>query len=420
LLAEANAKSDQHVPERIEHKGADARIRAEHAAAARAAPVVLLCAISFLGTFSIGAFPVLLPEIGRAGGFGDFELGVVAAAFGFARVVSDLPAGFWVSRRLRQAIVIAPALLAAGVVCVSTGGPLPMIVAGRVLTGAGHSLGTLAGLTAILRHHEERRLAFSLAAYDMAAMVGVLGGIALVGLLPKTWPWNLAFLVACAPQLVALLLLPRLLSRLVPDSPVTGATAVDGAPASRTRDSRTQSNRRSLVLAFGAATAIALSWSAVGQFVLPLRADREFGLERGGVASLLALPQFVDVVFLLPIGFVADRNGRARALAAVLLCFAAGVALVAFGSLPFAIAGCVLLGIGLAGWVLPLSLLRIGTPPPRLAWRTAQYRIAIDAGTFAGPFLCGLLGDRNLWLLSASSAACLAAFGVALLSYRVR
>ena len=363
---------------------------------------------------------MLLPEIGRAGRFGDFELGLVAAAFGFARVISDLPAGFWVSQRLRHAIAVGPVLVVAGFVCVAAGGSLPMIVVGRMLIGAGHSLTTLAGLTAILRHHDEHRLAFSLAAYDMSAMVGVLGGMALVGVLPKTWPWNLAFLGACVPQLVALLLLPRLLAQVAPDSHASDAATGDALRPSRTRDTRTASNRPSLVLAFGAAGAIALAWSAVGQFILPLRADREFGLERGGVASLLALPQFVDVVCLLPIGFVADRTGRSRALAAVLLCFAAGVTLIAFSSLPFAIVGCVLLGVGLAGWVLPLSLLRIGTPARKLAWRTAQYRIAIDAGMFAGPFLCGLLGERHLWLLSASSAACLAALAVALVSYRVR
>jgi MFS family permease len=394
--------------------------RGGHAAAAGAAPVSLLCAIAFLGTFSIGAFPVLLPEMGRAGGFGDFELGLVAAAFGFARVVSDLPAGLWISRRLRQAILIGPVLVATGVVCVAAGGSLPMIVVGRALIGAGHSLTTLAGLTAILRHHAEHRLAFSLAAYDMSAMVGVLGGMALVGVLPKTWTWNLAFLGACAPQVVALLVLPRLLSKLAPDADANGAAAIDTPRPGRTRDTRTASNRPSLVLAFAAATAIALAWGAVGQFIMPMRADREFGLDRGGVASLLALPQFVDVLLLLPIGFVADRTGRSRALAFVLLCFAAGVMLIGFGSLPFAIAGCVLLGIGLAGWVLPLSLLRIGTPPHKVAWRTAQYRIAIDAGIFVGPFLCGVLGERNVWLLSASSAACLAALGIALLTYRMR
>jgi hypothetical protein len=45
-------------------------------------PVVLLCIVIFVNTFSVGAFPVLLPEMGRAGGLSDVSLGIVAAAFG--------------------------------------------------------------------------------------------------------------------------------------------------------------------------------------------------------------------------------------------------------------------------------------------------------------------------------------------------
>ena len=56
-------------------------------------PVVLLCLLIFGNTFAVGAFPVLLPDIGRAAGIDDFALGVLAGAFGFARLVSDLPAG---------------------------------------------------------------------------------------------------------------------------------------------------------------------------------------------------------------------------------------------------------------------------------------------------------------------------------------
>ena len=39
-------------------------------------PVVLLCLLIFGNTFAVGAFPVLLPDIGRAVGVDDFALGV--------------------------------------------------------------------------------------------------------------------------------------------------------------------------------------------------------------------------------------------------------------------------------------------------------------------------------------------------------
>ena len=385
----------------------------------RVSPIVLVCAFGFVNTFSIGVFPVLLPEMGRAGQLSDFELGVAAAAFGCARLFSDIPVGLFITNHLRRAIVMAPVVLITGVLCISAGGPLALLVLGRGLIGAGHALGTLTCLTTILRYRDERTLSFSLGAFDMSGIVGVLAGMALVGFLPTAWPWHVAFLVACIPQLFAVFLLPRLLAALP-----AGASGINRRIFARNEpgEHKTASiaSMSPLVpLAFAAAAAIALSFAAVGQFILPMRADRQFGLDRSGVASLLALPQLVDVICVLPIGMIADRTRQtASALGVLLITFAAGLVLVAFSPLRLVILGCVLFGIGLAGWVLPLSLLRTGTPPQRFAWRTAQYRVAIDMGMFLGPFLSGMLGEGKLWILSASCAVFLAVLGLAMLFYR--
>ena len=56
--------------------------------------LVMLCLTSGLQTFSIGAFPALLPEIGRSAALPDWQLGAVAGAFGFARMLTDLPTQF--------------------------------------------------------------------------------------------------------------------------------------------------------------------------------------------------------------------------------------------------------------------------------------------------------------------------------------
>jgi ACS family D-galactonate transporter-like MFS transporter len=380
--------------------------------------VVLLCALGFANAFSIGAFPVLLPEIGRADGLDDFALGTAAAAFGFARILADIPVGLFVTNHLRRAILIAPGILAAGVLCIAGGGPFPLLVLGRALIGAGHALGTLSSLTAILRHRDERNLSVSLSAFDMSGIVGVLGGMALVGLLPTTWPWHVAFLVACVPQGLGFIVLPSVLASLPADTPGTRKQLFARDQSGGRVVTAVTSRSASAPLAFAAGAAVALSWSAVGQFILPIRADREFGLSRVGVASLLALPQLVDVLCLLPVGIIADRTRRTTALGILLVTFAAGVTLVAFAPLSVVIVGCVLFGVGLAGWILPLNLLRRETPPQRFAWRTAQYRIAIDAGMFLGPFLGGVLGEGNLWMLSAGCGASLLFLGVAILLRR--
>jgi MFS family permease len=381
-------------------------------------PVVLLCFVIFVNTFSVGAFPVLLPEIGRAGGFSDVALGIIAAAFGFARVVSDIPVGLFVTNHVRRAIVIAPCALLLGVLCISSGGPFLVLALGRALIGAGHALGMLSSLTVILRHRAERSLGVSLNAFEMSGMLGVLGGMVLAGILPSEWPWQMAFLVACAPQVAGLVMLPTLLGSLPMEATGTRKSLFARGQAGR-EEPGTVSGSSSLaltVLAFIAGATSAVAWSAVGQFILPIRADREFGLGRGGVASLLSLPQLVDVLCLIPVGVIADRTRRTAVLGAVLLIFAAGLLLVAFAPLAFVVVGCVLFGIGLAGWMLPLSILRRETPASQVAWRTALFRVFVDLGIFLGPLLSGYFSHGDLWILAGGCSGVLALVGLALIA----
>ena len=121
--------------------------------------------------------------------------------------------------------------------------------------------------------------------------------------------------------------------------------------------------------------------------------------------------QVFDIAALLPVGILADRRGTARVLAAVLLVMATASALVGFGTLPVVVAGCVLFGFSMAGWMLPLGVLRLETPPEHIAWRTGLYRVCVDGGIFAGPFLAGLLGARHAPILAGVWSAALAVIG---------
>jgi len=70
--------------------------------------------------------------------------------------------------------------------------------------------------------------------------------------------------------------------------------------------------------------------------------------------------------------------------------------LIGFTPLAGVVAGAALFGLGMAGWMIPLSVLRRETPPALVAWRTALYRVGVDGGIFVGPFLGGLFGARHL------------------------
>jgi MFS family permease len=381
--------------------------------------IVLLCAATGANTVSIGAFPALLPELGASAGLADWQLGAVAGAFGFARMLADVPVGLFITHHLARALWLAPLAVLSGALLVGSADGFGVLLLGRVLMGAGHTLATLAALTAVLRYRAGPGLASALAAVELSAMIGVLSGAGLVALLPGAVPWNAALLITCAPVLLTLALLPALL-RALPRAETAGARPLFARSAGASAEAPAPASARglpSLALLGGAAgAAIALSYATVEQFVIPVRGSREFALDRAGIARLLMLGQVVDVLALLPLGALADRRGLPRVLGGVLLVFAAAVALVAFGSLPLMAVGCALFGLSMAGWTLPLGILRMVTPPAQVAWRTALYRVAVDGGMCLGPVVSGILTARHTGVLPGVLVLALAATGVALLA----
>lgn len=380
-------------------------------------PVRIVAAIIFCNTFALGAFPVLLPDIGLQTGYGDVALGVLAGAFGFARLLADLPAGLLLSRYLRRALVLGAVALTLGNLLLGTAGTLPLMVLGRGLYGAGHATLLLGGLLTVARFAANSRHAFSLNVVEFSGMLGMLLGMVIVAMLPAGWPWQRTLLIASAAQIVGLLLMPALL-RVVRGDDMTAvavAAPMSGA-AVRLRWTELVGFNRLTGLAWLSGCVLAIAWAAVGQFILPLRAARDFELSRIGVAMLLALPQVVDLCVLLPLGRLADRVSRARLLGLILLVLSVGIAAMAFGNFGWAVFGCALFGIGLAAWMLPVSLLGRPATAHGAAWRVSLHRTCVDAGVFFGPLAAGLLAEAGLlWVAGVVATLGLLVTGAALL-----
>src|SRR2546428_6422286 len=233
-------------------------------------------------------------------------------------MTADIPIGLFLTHHLRRAVVIGPGVLAVGAAFLTSGGPFPILVLGRLLMGVGHALGMVAGLTAILHYRTGLRLASALNAYEFSAMIGILCGTVLIGVLPSSLAWNWALFVTCAPQLIGLLALPALL-RALPRHPAPGPKPLFARKAATGPDARAASIAPTAALAFVAGGAIAGAYSTVEQSAIPRPGRREFGLQRAGVARLLLVMQGFDIAALLPLGVLADRRGTGRVLVAVLL-----------------------------------------------------------------------------------------------------
>jgi DHA1 family inner membrane transport protein len=359
--------------------------------------IVLLCATTFASVCSGGAFPSLLPEIARETALPDWQLGLFAGAFGFSRMVADLPAGMFVARHLAGALIAGPIVLVAGTLILASAGDFPTLFAGRALMGVGQALSMVAGLTAILQAATARRLAVALNALEFSAMLGLLSGAGLVALLPRALSWKAVLLTTCVPQVLSFVALPATLSRLPRHrSPHPLPMTHGAAPSAR--------NGALVVLACAAGAALAISYASVEQLVIPVRGSREFGLDRGSIAQIFMLMQACDAAALIPVGLLADRVGAVRVLAGVMFALAVASLLIGFAPLAGLTVGAVLFGLGMAGWMIPLSVLRRETPPARMAWRTALYRVGVDGGIFLGPFIGGLVANRHLAVVAVALA----------------
>jgi MFS family permease len=378
--------------------------------------LLLLCLMLGVQTCSIGAFPALLPEIGRTAALADWQLGAVAGAFGFARMFADVPAGLLMTHHARRALVAAPIFLLVGVgVLTGAGGSFAGLLAGRALMGAGHTLGTLAGLTTILRMWPGRGVALN--SFEFSAMVGVLSGAGLVALLPRTLSWNAALLIATVPVACGLLALPRILTALPSSATARPWFARSAAAGDASAEQR--GDRAGVVVAFAAGGAIALTYASVDLYLLPVRASREFGLDRGGIARLLMLAQACDLAALLPLGALADRWGAGRLLGTLLVMFASAIAFIGLGGLPLLAVGAVLFGVAMGGWLLPVALLRAATPASQIAWRTALYRVCVDGAMFLGPVASGVIAGAHPGLVPVTLAVVLLAVSVAVFARTV-
>ena len=135
-------------------------------------PVRLAAAIVFCNTFALGAFPVLLPDIAAQTGYDDVSLGILAGAFGFARLLCNLPAGLLLAYHLRTAILLGAITLTAGNLLLFSGDALWTLVLGRGLYGAGHATMLLSVLITVSRFAAASGHAFSLNVVEFSGKIG--------------------------------------------------------------------------------------------------------------------------------------------------------------------------------------------------------------------------------------------------------
>ncbi|PRY60572.1 MFS transporter [Glycomyces artemisiae] len=190
-----------------------------------AAPLLALLMPAVLATVvASDMVNLMLPSIGEQFGASEAELAWVVT--GFLLMFSiGVPVYGRVSDRasLKRLFAFALALYAAGSLVCALAPNLPVLVAGRIVTGAGAAAIPVLAMIAITRLLPEGKRGMGIGVVSAAAGVGTAAGPALGGGIGQYLGWSALFWIMLA---AALLLLPAAL-RLLPDGRPAGADRFD-------------------------------------------------------------------------------------------------------------------------------------------------------------------------------------------------
>lgn len=347
--------------------------------------------VAFLGAMfcqalAVGVLPPLLPLIQGNLLLTTPETGLIAAAFGFARLCCDLPVGYLADRiGHRFGLLLGAAGILAGTLLSAAAPGLPSLLVARGLVGVGHAFVSIGSLSLLLHASPARARGRTTNWMELTGVSGFTAGSLLGGLVGAALGWRWAFLAAAAPALLGGSLIAVTL-------PLRGTTAWSGGAGPRPDSPAGEpALPRATILALGfppflATFTLAAGWAGTLSTLFPLYGARALGLSADAIGQAVGLAFLADILGLTVAGWAADRLGRLAVLLPALGCLALGSALLPLteGAPGYLLAG-LLLGVAFAAWMMPPLLLADRLPGGLTGRRLGWYRFVVDAGFVAGP-----------------------------------
>ncbi len=332
----------------------------------------------------------LLPLVQREFAVDYTTAGALVSAYGFARLMLDLPAAF-LEQRFGSARLAAGGILVgvAGALLTATGPRFELVVLGRILMGLGASIIALVVLTALSTIAPPHARSRVLTVYSMANNLAIAFFPVVGGIVGATWGWRSTMWVCAGLTCIGAVLLAWVFSRMAAQK--RAGKAVAAGP------------EVSFELTRGMLVAIATVYLGVIVYMvnrhgfrntaLPLFAHDRLGLDPLAIASGITVMSLVGIVVAIPAAIVADRWNKRLVIAAGFVVLAVGD-FSFFGAsnyVTFLLAS-VLLGAGdffAASQTAALTELS----PVRLRSRIlGAYRFSSDLGAAIGPLVvAGLL-----------------------------
>ena len=370
----------------------------------------------FLGGIGGGiAFPIL-PLLGLQLGLSGILIGVILSANRITRLAVNPIVGHWIDRvggkrPLSVGLLIESVATGLFSLAIHTSVPGAILLFGRALWGVGSSMLIVGGVTLALNLSSEETRGRSTAAVRMSMSLGMPAGLLAGGVIAGVWSDDAAFITSSISALVAAAISWFLIPAAGPAS-TSQASEEPATVVGRLREEVrivVRADRRVRVVWL---TNLLVFFSIQGTLLATLvllihhrgLTILSLGVQpTAGVLMAVMILSSAGVTIL--VGRILDRISSRVIISLPAVSMAAiGFALlgVSRALLP-AIAGLVLIGVGMGGTSIPLlTLLGDLTPPEHRGHTVGIYQFFGDIGGSLGPIVgveaTGLIGYQSVYL----------------------
>lgn len=349
---------------------------------------MVLSAASFFSMMGMSIVSPVIPDYALSFGVPFALAGLLISGFGLARLFVDLPAGMLSARfGARRFMLLGLAIIAVSSLIAGFALNYTVLLAARVLEGAGSAIYMTTSLTAVTKLSPRESRGVNLSLYMSMFLVGTMIGPVVGGFAAEHFGLGAPFTVYGLFASLSFLLVWKTIGR---------EEVVDPSSAINLRELFGLLRRYDIATINMANVCVFVARQGILNTVVPLYARLNLGLALSELGVILSIAALGNLVTMLLSGSMTDRYGRKPF-------FLAGLGMTAFfiALVPFA-TDIVQLGVLIAG--LSLSL---GLAGPMAAWLTdvvrpgelggamGLFRTMGDLGYVVGPVALAALAGTS-------------------------
>ena len=375
-----------------------------------------------------GLLSPLLPLLRETFQVSPGELGLLTSMSGLSAVVMDVIATYLLSRRPLLSLLLQGIGLTAAALLGSMLAPgFYWLVATQMLLSFGVSMTRAASLMVVVAATPRTEQGRANNLLEFSAIAGLTLSPTLSGLTASLLHWRVAFGLATifvAGAFAWVLYTRQDLAKAVSASGVRLGpdTGSDTRPAQITAGpAAAPSQPRAVVIAYLATFVMSFIWAGFIATAMPLFGGEVVGISTSTLGLVFTAGLLVDLILLLPMGWLSDRLECRVVLTPALLLMAGALAWLPHAqSLGALLLVSICLHTGFAAWGMPAAALALCIPRERLARTMGIYRLLIDGAVVIAPWLIGTLIGLYGYGLPAWLAAALVALTALLVARGLR